>query len=134
MLRENGKRAYEKIKAEGRFQGWKSRNITSYPEKFWIGVLNNNNIQFEREVYFDNKYFLDFVIRVNNKIVDLEIDGKQHKYHDRMMHDIERDKYLTQRNVIVYRIDWNEIKSNKGQQLMKSKIDRFIEFYNTLCY
>ena len=128
----NGKNSYGLIKAEGRFQGWKTRNITSYPEKFWITVLNNNNIEFERELFFDNKYFLDFVIRKNNVVIDLEIDGKQHNYPDRKQHDIERDTYLTSKNVIVYRIPWNSINTNKGKAIMQEKIKSFIDFYNTL--
>ena len=132
MVSENGKRAYEKIKSEGRFQGWKSRNITSYPERFWIDVLTNNDIKFEREVFFNNKYFLDFVIKVNDTVIDLEIDGKQHKYKDRKQHDTERNKYLTDNNVIVYRIEWNSINTDKGKQIMKDKIDKFIQFYNSL--
>lgn len=128
----NGKNSYELIKSEGRFQGWKTRNITSYPENFWIKVLDNNNIQFERELFFDNKYFLDFVIYKNDVIIDLEIDGKQHDYPDRKQHDIERDKYLTEHNVIVYRISWNSINTDKGKSLMQEKIKSFIDFYNTL--
>jgi hypothetical protein len=66
----------------GTFHGWKTRNIISYPEKFWINVLNNNNIPFIREYLikygekFHESYFLDFYIEFNNKKVDLEIDGK----------------------------------------------------------
>lgn len=128
----NGKNSYELLKAEGRFQGWKTRNITSYPEKFWITVLNNNGIEFERELFFDNKYFLDFVIHKNNVVIDLEIDGKQHNYPDRKQHDIERDTYLRSKNIIVYRIPWNSINTDEGKAIMQEKIKSFIDFYNTL--
>ena len=33
----------EKVK-NGTHKGWQSRNITSYPEKFFISVLKNNNL------------------------------------------------------------------------------------------
>ena len=131
LKRKNGRATYEKIKSEGRFVGWRSRTKISYPEQFWIDVLQNNNIEFERELFFDNKYFLDFVIRCGNVIIDLEIDGKQHKYPDRVKHDKIRDEYLTSKGVIVYRIEWNTINTDSGKQLMKKKIDDFIMFLNT---
>lgn len=116
--------------ANGTFSGWKSRNIISYPEQFWINVLNNNNITFEREAYINNKYFLDFYIVVNNTKIDLEIDGKQHNL--RKDYDKDRDMYLTKLGYTVYRIEWNEINSIKGKSLMKQKIDSFLSWYNNL--
>lgn len=119
----------------GTFQGWKSRNITSYAEKFWIEVLKNNNIQYIREKLVDygnlgsgKRYFLDFYIEIGDRKIDLEIDGKQHKYKDRQESDIKRDKFLISKGYEVYRIDWNSINSDKGKQLMKEKIDKFLEF------
>lgn len=118
---------------EGKFKGWQSRNITSYPEKFWIEVLNNNNIEYK--INFPIKqdenlynYFLDFYININNRKIDLEIDGKQHKYTDRQESDIKRDIYIKSKGIEVYRIEWNEINSDKGKLLMKEKINKFLEY------
>ena len=36
------------------------------------------------------------------------------------------------KNIIVYRIESNEINSENGSNLMKEKIDKFLEFYNKL--
>lgn len=116
-------------KENGTFKGWQSRNITSYPEKFFINVLNNNNIQYIREflVHINNtKYFLDFKIEINNRIIDLEIDGKQHKYLDRINHDKIRDKNLSDLGYEIYRIPWNEINSVSGKNKMKEKIDNLL--------
>lgn len=110
---------------DGTHQGWKTRNIKSYAEIFWETVLNNNHIVFEREKKI-GKYFLDFVI--GN--IDLEIDGKQHQYKDRKQSDILRDDFLTKAGYFVYRIKWNEINSNEGKQIMKEKIELFLDFYN----
>lgn len=115
----------------GTFKGWQSRNITSYPEQFWMNVLKNNNISFEREKHV-GKYFLDFVISINDKLIDLEIDGKQHKYQDRLESDCIRDKFLKSEGYIIYRIDWNEINSDRGKKLIKDKINEFIDFVNSL--
>ena len=89
---------------------WQSRNIQSYPEKFWQSVLINNNIVFEgpnkaiKKKDGKNNYFLDFYIEKNNKKIDLEIDGKQHEYVDRNESDKIRDEYLSSLNYIVYRV------------------------------
>ena len=132
LKRDNGTKSYKTAKEKGTFVGWRTRNITSYPEKFWIDVLTNNNIPFERELFYDNKYFLDFVIRIGDCLIDLEIDGKQHQYEDRLKHDLERDKYLKERGVIVYRIKWNTIYTEKGKALMKTKINDFLSFINNI--
>ena len=119
----------------GTFQGWKSRNITSYAEKFWKQVLDNNNIQYIKEKLIEygesnkgERYFLDFYIESNNRKIDLEIDGKQHRYEDRKELDIKRDKFISSLGIEVYRIPWNEINSEKGKQQMKEKINKFLKF------
>lgn len=120
----------------GTFVGWKSRNITSYAEKFFINVLNNNNIKYIKEYALkrehEQSYFLDFYIEKNNVKIDLEIDGKQHKYEDRIENDIIRDEYVKSKNIEVYRISWNEINTESGKQRMKEKIDKFLDFYNSI--
>ena len=122
----------ERIK-NGTHIGWQSRNIISYPEKFFINVLTNNNIKFEHNFYIKKyHYFLDFFITKNGKLIDLEIDGSQHKDPIRLEHDIIRDKNLKNENYLVYRIEWNSINNSKGKELMKNKIEKFIKFYNDL--
>ena len=127
LISNNGKKVAEKLINEGRHQGWKSRNIISYPESFWINVLNNNNIEFKHNFPLD-KYFLDFYIEINGRLIDLEIDGKQHKYEDRHASDILRDKFIKSQNIEVYRIEWNSINTEEGKILMKEKIDNFLNF------
>jgi very-short-patch-repair endonuclease len=117
----------------GTFQGWKSRNILSYPEKFWVNVLQNNLIDYKSNFSIKqengiNNWFLDFYIEINNRKIDLEIDGKQHKYTDRQKSDIKRDIYIKSKGIEVYRIEWNEINSDKGKLLMKEKIDNFLNY------
>ena len=118
----------------GKHKGWQSRNIISYPEQFWIKVLDNNNIVYQREykLYYDNinKYFLDFYIEIGDRKIDLEIDGKQHNFEDRKYHDKIRDEYIKSQGIEVYRIKWNSINNEKGKQLMKEKIDKFLEYIN----
>lgn len=136
---ESGRKVQQKLLAEGRHKGWQSRNIISYPEKFWMEVLKNNNINYSFNHVVNKKthlglddisnYFLDFLI---GEKLDLEIDGKQHKYPERAESDKVRDELLSKNGYIVYRIEWNEINSEEGKKLMKEKIDKFLEFYNNL--
>ena len=136
ILSENAKKVAESLISEGRHVGWKMRNISSYAEKFWKEVLDNNNVSYVKEKVqkygpkCSDKYFLDFYIESNGRKIDLEIDGKQHKYVDRAEHDRVRDERLTNLGYVVYRIDWNEINSEKGKLRMKEKIDKFLDFLN----
>jgi hypothetical protein len=127
----------KKRMAEGKIKPWQSRNILSYPEKFFKKVLENNNIEFEGPNYIIKQkdlgvpdclpsscYFLDF--KIGN--VDLEIDGKQHSYSDRKESDKVRDEYLTKAGYIVYRIKWKSINSESGKQYIKKEIDKLLEF------
>lgn len=127
----------KKLMSEGKIKPWQSRNIISYPEKFFKKVLENNNIEFEGPNYVVKQkdlgvpdclpsscYFLDF--KIGN--VDLEIDGKQHSYSDRKESDKVRDEYLTKAGYIVYRIKWKSINTEKGKQYIKNEIDKLLEF------
>lgn len=113
----------------GTHNGWNSRNITSYPEKFFAGVLNNNGVSYTINKKVD-QYFIDFAIE--DKMIDLEIDGKQHKYPDRKESDRKRDKYLQSVGWKVYRIEWNSINDEDGCRHMKEKIDKFMKYYHSL--
>lgn len=121
------KKAMNRVMNEGRHQGWKSRNIISYPEDFWMNVLSNNNIKYIHNFPF-GKYFLDFYIEIDGRKIDLEIDGKQHKYDERRNSDIIRDEFVKTQGVEVYRIEWNSINTEYGKNLMKEKIENFLEF------
>jgi very-short-patch-repair endonuclease len=125
----------QKLIESGKHKGWQSRKITSYAERYWIEVLNAENISYEREVpvkHEKSNYFLDFVIERNGKLIDLEIDGKQHCYEDRAEADIVRDDFLQSVGYLVYRIPWNTVNTVEGRQLMQDKINAFLEFYNSL--
>ena len=98
-----------------------------------MDVLKNNNICFKHNSHIKKyHYFLDFFIIKNGKLLDLEIDGKQHEYKDRKISDDIRDINLKNEGYLIYRIKWNSINDDKGKQLMKDKIDKFIEFYDNL--
>lgn len=131
----NSKRMMEKRISEGKHKGWTTRNIISYPELFFMKVLTDNNILYhhnypvpKQDLGIDSpyNYFLDFYIE--NKKIDLEIDGKQHKY--RVDHDELRDNALNNNGFYVYRIKWKNINTKSGQEYIKNEIDKFLNFYN----
>lgn len=130
-----GKEMMQKRIENGEHNGWFTRNITSYPEKFFIEVLNNNGIKYEHnypikqsDLGLDNRYnyFLDFYLE--DKKIDLEIDGNQHK--ERVEHDEKRDELLKNIGINVYRIKWKNINSNKGKKYIEDEINKFLEYYD----
>lgn len=127
LASNRGKEVMSKLISEGRHIGWQSRNIISYPEQFWMKVLENNNIDYKHNFPFE-KYFLNFFINVDGRLINLEIDGKQHKYPEREASDRVRDEFIKSNNIEVYRIEWNSINTENGKLQMKNKIDKFIEF------
>jgi len=117
----------------GTHNGWKTRNIESYAEKFFKKVLENNNIKYEfnkpilkndLDIKENGCYFLDFAL--SNKI-DLEIDGKQHKIKERQEHDKIRDERLKNKGWKVYRIEWKSLPKNN--EYIKEEINKFLEWY-----
>lgn len=135
---DNSKEVMKNRIENDKHHGWISRNVRSYPEKFFIRVLKCNNLYEEcleeyriskRELGIDcySNYFLDFYFP--NKKIDLEIDGKQHEFENRKISDEERDKSLSEKGIKVYRIKWRNINSKNGKEYIKNEIEKFIEFY-----
>lgn len=114
---------------EGRNKGWINRKTVSYPERFWLRVLDNNNIQYEKQFKVINSathkyYFLDFL--VNGKI-DLEIDGRQHQREENKIRDAERDIFVKSLGYIVYRIPWYGLSTESKKEIVKNQIEEFLQ-------
>lgn len=111
--------AQERVR-NGTHQGWISRNILSYPEKYFKAVFENNGFKNKfitnypikkRDIGIDNSacYFLDFYFPDKN--IDVEIDGSQHERKEHKIHDQFRDSKLKEHGYKIYRIKWkNPIK------------------------
>lgn len=136
LMIRNGKKVMEDLIASGRHKGWEKRGKRSYPEKFFAEVLDNNGIKYveeysikQQDLGIDNGYnfFLDFYLE--DKHIDLEIDGNQHKC--RKDHDLLRDAALINAGYVVYRIPWKNINTENGKRYIKNEIDKFLEFYRT---
>jgi len=114
----------------GKIKSWQSRNIKSYPERFFEKVLNNNNLSYEINKPLrceDRNYFLDFYFADKN--IDLEIDGKQHYMPERIVSDINRDTVLTEKGIKVFRIKWKSINTEDGKNEIRKNIQNFLDFY-----
>lgn len=131
-----------KLIEEGKHKGWNSRNIMSYPERFFKKVLDLNGYKGKFEINHmvkkrdlgmdcNSNYFLDFYF--GDIKVDLEIDGKQHNIKERKESDKLRDEYLTKNGYGVYRIDWKSINNDIGKKYMKKEIKKLINYLNK-CY
>lgn len=127
----------KELMKQGKIKPWQTRNLLSYPERFFKKILDLNNIKYEGPNYSILQsslgikdcipqacYFLDF--KINN--IDLEIDGKQHLYQDRIKKDKIRDYYLSKNGYIVYRIQWKSINTEEGKKYIKYEIDKLLNF------
>jgi len=121
----------------GEHKGWATRNISSYPEEFFKGVLINLNLPYEFNfpvsksslgIKSASSYFLDFYIQIGQRKIDLEIDGKQHEYSDRKESDQERDSLLIQNGYEVYRIKWKNPITEENKIYIKSEIEKMKTF------
>jgi hypothetical protein len=121
--------------ANGTHSGWQSRNITSYPERFFKKVFELNGLgdKFILNAPVPKKslgldciasYFLDFYFP--HIKLDVEIDGKQHNFPERIASDKIRNDALIANGYIVYRIPWKNINNAKGKEFIRQEIAKLL--------
>jgi very-short-patch-repair endonuclease len=113
----------------GTWTTWRKRAEPSYPEKFFMKVLENNDIPYEYEFPI-KQYSIDFAI--HGKKIALEIDGQQHRLEERQKSDKNKDDVLKSNGWNVYRIKWDGDHTNSRKEYLKEEIDKFVSFYNTI--
>lgn len=134
--RENLTEKIQSRVSSGSHTGWSSRNILSYPEQFFKKVLDENGYEGKYKINFPVKksslgldcstnYFLDFYFE--DMRLDLEIDGKQHNYPERVKSDHIRDIVLKENGYKVHRIEWRSINKPEGQEYITAKIKELLE-------
>jgi very-short-patch-repair endonuclease len=121
-----GKKGYSTTVSRNKFKGWKARTKEpSYPEKYFIQLFINENINdYERELKVD-KYFIDFAFK--DKMVALEIDGKQHELPDRKEKDFDKDNLLSSVGWKVFRIKWFNPRTDSGKDKLYPQIKEFLK-------
>lgn len=119
----------EKVK-NGTHSGWKTRTKEpSYPEKYFMQVLDNFGVKYIREEPC-GKYFIDFAIY--DKMIALEIDGSQHLEVLRVESDKKKDEVLKQNGWNVIRIKWYNPINNTNKQKLYSQINTFKQMISEL--
>ena len=118
------KASIAKLVESGQWSGWAKRKSDdpSYAEKYFIGLFNNEQIQFQREVKA-GKWFIDFVV----KNFAIEIDGKQHERPERAASDKIKDAYLSNNGFTVIRIKWANPCNAKGCELLYPQIEHMLK-------
>lgn len=102
----------------------KNCDSNSLSEKIIENYLLENNIQYEREVSFDNLIYklplrFDFKIYINNSFILLEYDGIQHfksieywdgekGFEERKIRDDIKNSFCKENNIKLYRISYKD--------------------------
>jgi very-short-patch-repair endonuclease len=120
------KQSESRIKSikEGRTPRWQTISGNSYPEKYFEKYLINEGLSFKTQYHIFNgkrNYFLDFYF--TDKKVNLEIDGLQHNWPERIESDKRRDKYLNSQNIKVIRIQWKNPSCPGSKEYFREKIE-----------
>jgi very-short-patch-repair endonuclease len=107
-ISEGDKKAHD----EGRGHTWKNRYLNpSYAEQWLYGLLDNNNVIYEKEKPFFG-FFLD--VAIGNKCI--EIDGEQHgedtRFPEQLERDKRKDKLLVENGWQELRIKWSDVKKD----------------------
>lgn len=108
---------------EGRVKRWQSISGNSYPEQYFNKVLLNEGLIFKSQYHIwsgSKNYFLDFYFE--DAKVNLEIDGSQHKWEDRIKSDKIRDEYMKSIGIRVLRIEWKNPNKRETEEYFKNKI------------
>lgn len=138
---ESSRAAAQKRIDNGTHKGWtvRGKHLMSYAEKYWASVLDNHGIEYVSEYTIAKSqlglpgsaaYFLDFaVVTPNGVMIDLEIDGKQHKYPERAASDKIRDDALKRNNIVVYRIEW--INSAHDRPTVEKQVKDLLDFFRS---
>lgn len=121
LLSDRSKQLFKTRVENGTWTTWRKNTQPSYPEKYFMSVLDGAKISYEYEKPA-GIYSIDFAI--NEKKIALEIDGKQHEFPERKISDNKKDIYLKSNGWTVYRIKW------LGAKKTIPAIKEFLDFYN----
>lgn len=119
---------FENRVANGTWTSWRKNTEPSYPERFFMKVLDGNRIPYEYEMPF-GRYSIDFAM-IDKKIA-LEIDGQQHRFTARRESDKRKDAKLHDAGWKVFRICWTSPRTEKGKVYLKSEIGKFLDLYHS---
>lgn len=102
--RTTGRRVIESLMAKGEWKGWSGRgkDQQSFPEKYVEQLLVDSGVAGFKKEFQVSRFSLDFAFV--EKMIVLEVDGKQHEYPKQKGHDEKRDAYLQSQGWTVFRL------------------------------
>lgn len=119
------KKGRDTAKKRGTFTGWKVRTKNpSYAEKYFIDLFANECITGYIREYNVNKWFVDFAFV--DKMIAVEVDGKQHKVKERQISDYLKDSWLKTHGWSIIRIDWYNPRTQPGKDKLYPQIKNLI--------
>jgi len=133
VLSDNAKQCHK----VGKMKSFPTRDNLPKSEAYWMDMLSNYSIPFEHDyrclhnptdICSGHWFLLDFLVYKGNIQIDLELDGKQHKYEDRKLFDVERNRILEELGYLVYRIDI----SKTTQDDWENQFNEFLVWYNNI--
>ena len=121
-----GRKSVERQMKQGRWKGWSGQGegVRSYPEKYVEEriVSAGSLYSFQHQV---GPYKIDFAFI--ERMIALEVDGKQHEYPKQKESDLRKDAYISQLGWLVFRLKWKSIKTKSGKAYVDKQIDDFLK-------
>lgn len=135
-LSEQRKKKQSNTMKERGYKRWHvHRNEIPITEKIVIDFLETCGIEYEHDKsipMFGTHYVLDFFFNVGGKLIDIEIDGYQHKQKERSEHDKLRDSRLKECGYIVHRISVARTDSKNNYSSIVDSIKDVLILYGIL--
>lgn len=97
--------------------GWKRRGGSSYPERYFETCFADLNFTRELRV---GRWYIDFAFY--DKMLAVEIDGRQHNDEDRKAKDCIKDAFLQSKGWKIIRIKWRSPNTDAGKAYLMSMI------------
>lgn len=107
LSEERKKKQSDTMKRLG-YKRWHThRDQIPRTEKAVMDFLDSVGVQYKHDYsipLLGTHYVLDFLIEIDDIMLDIEIDGKQHNNKDRSEHDVVRDSRLAEFGYTVHRV------------------------------
>ena len=101
------------------------KNMTPWERKLWYEFLRYHRMKFRRQAVI-GRYIVDFYCPQIKLVI--ELDGSQHFEEDAVVKDAERDKYIENYGIKIFRVQ--NIDVNRNFRGVCETIDNYIKELN----